>query len=323
MTAAGNKRISVEWIVIALLLAGLGISSFFLIRSVKNPEKYPYTKDVINVAPQNFQGLENLMKSIGLAPAFKDRGNLLVSELRVVAIGSAYPIPYEAEVCPFTQISQPSMNQLDRDGDGITDDWEQKFGLNRYDIADAAQDFDGDGFSNLEEFEAGSDPVNPDLHPPYAEKLRFIQRKEIDFPLVFQGFTELGDGSMAFQLNNPVTGKSHFLSEGERAEHIVVKRFEKDPDGRNHRLFVERDGFEIELQRGEVALDPESKAELINILDRSRIMVTMGALLSLHSDEYTVLSVSSDKVVLKDIANGKVYDIVGLTEAERERSTEE
>jgi hypothetical protein len=42
----------------------------------------------------------------------------------------------------------------------------------------------------------------------------------------------------------------------------------------------------------------------------------MDALLSLHSDVYTVLGVYPDKVVLRDIRTGTVFDIVSLAEGE-------
>lgn len=43
-------------------------------------------------------------------------------------------------------------------------------------FADSPQrDPDGDGFSNLEEFNDGSDPTDPDDHPPLLDKLRFVQ----------------------------------------------------------------------------------------------------------------------------------------------------
>jgi hypothetical protein len=50
----------------------------------------------------------------------------------------------------------------DTDGDGMLDAWEIDHGLNPNDAADAAQDLDGDGLTNRQEFFAGTDPRNPD-----------------------------------------------------------------------------------------------------------------------------------------------------------------
>ncbi|MEE9369714.1 MAG: Amuc_1099 family pilus-like system protein, partial [Pontiella sp.] len=183
--------------------------------------------------------------------------------------------------------------------------------------ADAMTDLDDDGFSNVEEFNAGSDPQNPTMHPPYATKLRFVKRQEVPFPLVFQGVTRLSDGSTVFQLNSPADGFTHFLSMGEELEGVVLQHYNAEPDGGPPRLFVKRGSSEIELIRGKVAADPESKAELINILDRSSIIATMGTLLSLHDDEYVVLGVYHDKVVIRHLETGDVFDIIGLAERER------
>ena len=46
----------------------------------------------------------------------------------------------------------------DDDNDGMSDHFEQLYGLNTLNPADADTDLDGDGKSNLEEFNAGSSP---------------------------------------------------------------------------------------------------------------------------------------------------------------------
>ncbi len=48
--------------------------------------------------------------------------------------------------------------QLDTDHDGMTDVWEDQYMLDKNNPADAAQDADGDGMTNLAEFRAGTDP---------------------------------------------------------------------------------------------------------------------------------------------------------------------
>jgi len=51
---------------------------------------------------------------------------------------------------------------LDADGDGMPNGWEQSHGFDPLDPADADADPDGDGLSNLQEYQAGTDPLEKD-----------------------------------------------------------------------------------------------------------------------------------------------------------------
>lgn len=52
----------------------------------------------------------------------------------------------------------------DIDGDGLSDEYEAYYGLNPYSAADAGFDVDGDDFTSLEEFIAGTSLVDPDSY---------------------------------------------------------------------------------------------------------------------------------------------------------------
>jgi hypothetical protein len=67
----------------------------------------------------------------------------------------------------------------DRDGDGMPDWWEERYGLNP-DANDAAGDADGDGSTNLEEYRAGTDPRSPPSRPwvPIPTKTEVVQVQE-------------------------------------------------------------------------------------------------------------------------------------------------
>lgn len=67
----------------------------------------------------------------------------------------------EAPAAPLLHIEYgPPGGLPDADKDGIPDEVELVFGFNPNDAADAAQDFDKDGVSNLNEYLAGTDPVD-------------------------------------------------------------------------------------------------------------------------------------------------------------------
>ncbi len=106
-----------------------------------------------------------------------------------------YVMPFVVDVCPECgtnqgdargKIDAPISKDGDMDGDLIPDWYEEKYHfLDPKVAADALRDFDGDGFTNLEEFLAGTAPDDPASHPPLIEKLRLVGVKKQSLPVLF------------------------------------------------------------------------------------------------------------------------------------------
>ena len=58
-------------------------------------------------------------------------------------------------------------SDIDDDNDGMSDEWELQNNLNPH-VNDAAEDADGDGYSNTQEYRSGTDPNNPNSKPSKA-----------------------------------------------------------------------------------------------------------------------------------------------------------
>ncbi len=123
-------------------------------------------------------------------------GNFLASECRVYCqnpdrAACHKPIPYKSKVCPFCGFTQPTEEPadalrggVDADNDGMADAWELKYGFKPTDPADANQDADGDTFTNREEFEAKTNPRDPNSHPDFLDFLTLasdLRTEELPF----------------------------------------------------------------------------------------------------------------------------------------------
>jgi len=69
--------------------------------------------------------------------------------------------PADSDPCLPVVANPVCTTVVDTDNDGMPDSWEQQYGFNINDPADAALDFDGDGSTNLQEYLSGTDPLNP------------------------------------------------------------------------------------------------------------------------------------------------------------------
>ncbi len=122
---------------------------------------------------QNPKQAKMLLDEVALAP------NLFAPEERIHCEACGLPMRETLEVCPFckhkedrsTKTREEVVENLDTDADGMTDVWEKLYTLNPEDASDADLDGDNDGFSNLEEFEAKTNPTDPKSHPDYRTRM--------------------------------------------------------------------------------------------------------------------------------------------------------
>lgn len=113
------------------------------------------------------------------------KGSFLASHARVFctpadgSVGCGEVLLPDVENCtnPLCKKEQKEEREklvLDRDDDGFTDEYELANGLNP-EVDDRDEDLDGDGFTNLEEFEAKTKPNDPLDHPDYLEAKGIIK----------------------------------------------------------------------------------------------------------------------------------------------------
>lgn len=127
------------------------------------------------------EGVVELLESVSDPMSMKgisdDAGSFLAPEGRKACIspdsqiaGCGRLIPSKLENCPYCKVKQTKDIKvvLDTDGDGLLDEYERTYGL---DVAndDASADKDGDGFTNMEEFTAKTNPADALSHPDYID----------------------------------------------------------------------------------------------------------------------------------------------------------
>ena len=171
-------------------------------------QRKPAHKDVAAADFSVLDKVRNDMEAPSLLQVPSDKaGNFLASECRVYCqnpdVAACHkPIPFKSQECPYCGFKQRSEDDMeavrggvDADNDGMPDAWELKFGLNPNDPADAKKDADGDMFTNLEEYEAKTDPKNPESHPEFLDFLALASdlRTE-ELPFMFKMATPIPSG---------------------------------------------------------------------------------------------------------------------------------
>ncbi len=209
-----------EWLVAGVGIAALVVSAVFLVSAFGESEEAAVSsyRAMLEREKPSHEGVNaaditvlNVAARLArtppkLAEVDPKKESFLASERRVICKNGdesktakkacGKPIPSGLEVCPICGAKQVFVKvEVDTDRDGLPNDWEKKFALNSNDATDAAKDSDGDGFTNLEEYQAKTDPTDKKSHPDYLNYLTVASElKETYLPFFFNGAMPIPDG---------------------------------------------------------------------------------------------------------------------------------
>ncbi len=350
-----------DWLVVLIGVAALAAAGALLVTTMGNsPEEgaaaYEASLSGIRpahegVAPADLDVLTKAFRGAKTPPALSavdaKKANFLASERRVICRqgddtaktkACGRPIPAACEVCPFCKAKQTVVKvEVDTDHDGLPNDWEKKYGLNPADPSDAAKDADKDGFTNLEEFQAKTDPKDPKSHPDYLDSVAVMGGlKQTSLPFYFNAvtpipgghrftFRRLGvtgfDAKVSVKMNEEIasgSGKNAWKSGWK------VVSFEKKEEKRKlagttmmktvdvSKVEVQRlsDGKKLTAQIDARNVAIESQAELqYNRGEGRKIVVSEGTEFDLNGSKYRVVklrgSEKSCEVTILDLATKK------------------
>jgi hypothetical protein len=230
---------------------------------------------------------------------------VMVPELRVSCVNCDRPIPFSATNCVICKAFQPTGPQgpVDKDKDGMLDDWEIKHGLNPLDKDDAFTDADDDGFKNKEEFDFGTDPRDASSYPPPLAKLRAVRINQIPFPLVFRAVSRLGT-NLTFQLNVRRGGKTYWARLGEVVEGYSLAAYDPTKDDRTAVLTLQGEQRTVRLIKNQEVPEGDVEVVLRFEVDGSERTVRKGGEFELKGVRYRVkdVDIEGQRVLIGDSA---------------------
>lgn len=235
-------------------------------------------------------------------------------------------IPFASTNCPFCQTLQPreleDVEGYDGDGGGIPDKWEDQYNLDRFDPADDAKDSDGDGFGNLAEFKAGTNPLDPKSHPDLLGLVRVEKIVVTRLPIRFMAVTRMPNGpriqmnvlepgaarpSTYFVSTNQMVGKTdfkllRFIETNERRYSSVTKT---PMDFLVQKIQIGRGNKVITLGLGEDASESDYRIFFVQTLDGTRFDTPGDGECVIGGKKYRVIAVDNEttSVVLRSDAD--------------------
>lgn len=242
-----------------------------------------------------------------------------------------YILTYDTDACPHCETPQGrkgssetaggGARESDRDGDGMPAEYEEQYDfLDDQNAADAHQDYDEDLFTNIEEFEAGTDPSDPASHPPLAHKIRFrnFQTRRLPFELYqvktyddpnkeqWDVFITMGaDRTRIFNLGDEVRDRYTIVDISHQVEMVFDRtvKMEREMETSVVTIKDEETGKEIKLEKGKRPLSPNMNVHFVLLddpdrpADMTRIRTNVGEVITLddpagNEERYRVVFLS-------------------------------
>jgi len=203
----------------------------------------------------------------------------------------------------------------------VPNDWLLNFDLD-YSQRDVLEtDPDGDGFTVLEEWKAGTDPTDVDSVPPYWTKLRLEEFERIPFKVKFSGSP---DGGKTFTINfvDDRRVPTQFVELGQTVViagvPYKVSKFEEKQKGEEEffrdasELTLESvpDGEKIVLINDQIMDSPTMFGVFVNALDGERIRVKRGETFQMQQapeSSFVLKEVSDSQASILDKSTGKIH----------------
>ena len=290
----------VEKLILGLVLLGLLASAYYLLMSLRQTrETVAEVQKAVTMVSQGDQPLEPLRDdafnpatelvspSIRLQVAKEEESGSLVEPQKYIRCANrecSYLLPFDTEICPYCGEEQPEVEPTvtkgeDADEDGIPDYVETQYRfLNPDNPQDAFQDYDRDGFTNLEEYEQKTELDDPKSFPSLAVKLRYMQIYRKAIPIMFSDLAR----------NNPdepeswdatvriITGgrrRSAIVRIGDKAGDYRIADIRYDEQEDRAELVVKpadaEDGESVVIPQGEMAREKGYVVRLMYLTNRT------------------------------------------------------
>jgi hypothetical protein len=208
--------------------------------------------------------------------------------------------------------------------EGIPNAWLLQHDLDYTDAEVGKKDADSDGFTNFEEFSAGTNPRDPESQPPLWTKLRVKSFEKIPFRLKFMGAPSLRPGEpfekdTEFSINTlDYSSPTQFLKVGDKIAGSELQIIKAEAKSATNQVGATVDVSELtlkDLSTGDTVIlvnekevdSPYSFAILVNTISKEEVRVEKGKTFPLGPEavSYKLVDVDTDGAVITPVGSGK------------------